>query len=549
MAFDASVIRCLETELKEKLEGSRIDKIHQPQKDELYIVFRGLRENYRLLVSVNPSCPRLNLTDKKYENPPQPPMFCMLLRKHLGGGKITKVEQVEFERIIIFHIESYDELGDLTTKKLIVEIMGKHSNIILVNKDERIIDSVKRIDISTSSVRQVLPSLTYRLPPNDRKNPLECTDADLPELDSREPEKALLAEFSGISPQLATEILRIGFDAVIKKISDKCFNPCVAYKKGKTTPVDFSAIKLSQYGTDYDVVEKQTISEAIEEFYGKKAHAALLNRLSSELIRLISNNIERCEKKLGIFERQIQDASKREKYRIYGELLTANLYRIKYGDTEITVDNYYSETGEQVTIPLEENLSPAKNAQKYYTRYNKAKTSEEQALIQKEKTERELEYLESVADEILRAETPAEIAEIKEELRDTGYIAKDGNARKKKEAVSKLMEFEVNGYRVFVGRNNRQNDYLTLKMSRSQDIWLHTKNIPGSHVIIQKKEGEEIPDEVILEAAILAAKNSKAKNSSKVPVDYTVVKNVKKPSGAKPGMVIYDHYNTIYVNL
>ena len=253
--------------------------------------------------------------------------------------------------------------------------------------------------------------------------------------------------------------------------------------------------------------------------------------------------------RMGGIDKMLKDASKREKYRIYGELLTANLYRIKYGDTEITVDNYYSETGEQVTIPLEENLTPAKNAQKYYTRYNKAKTSEEQALIQKDKTEKELLYLESVADEILRAESTAEIAEIKEELRDTGYIAKDNNPKRKKETVSKPMEFEIKGYKVFVGRNNRQNDYLTLKMSRSQDIWLHTKNIPGSHVIIQKKEGEEIPDEIILEAAILAASNSKAKNSSKVPVDYTVVKNVKKPSGAKPGMVIYDHYNTIYVNL
>ena len=436
MAFDASVVRCLTKELNQKLLGARIDKIHQPQKDELYIVLRSMSGNYRLLISVNPSCPRINLTEQKYENPPQPPMFCMLLRKHLSSGKITEIEQIDFERIIIFHIESYDELSDLTTKKLIVEIMGKHSNIILVNKDGRIIDSVKRIDISTSSVRQVLPSLTYKLPPNDRKNPLECIGNALYDLDKREPEKALLQEYSGISPQLASEILRTGFDTVMTKISENNFSPCVIYREGETTPLDFSAISLSQYGRDCEIHEKESISEAIEEFYNKKAHAALLNRLSSELIRLISNNIDRCEKKLGIFERQIQDASKREKYRIYGELLTANLYRINYGDKEITVDNYYGEEGEKVTIPLEETLSPAKNAQKYYTRYNKAKTSEEQALIQKEKTEKELEYLESVADEILRAESPLEIAEIKEELRDTGYIARDTNARKKKETVS-----------------------------------------------------------------------------------------------------------------
>lgn len=546
MAFDASVIRCLTLELNEKLRGARVDKIHQPQKDELVLVLRAQKDSFKLLISVNPAASRLHLTDRKVENPASPPMFCMFLRKHLSGGKIIDIRQIDFERILQFEIESYDELGDLTVKTLVVEIMGKHSNVILLNKDGVVMDSIKRIDISTSSVRQVLPGLRYRLPPNDRLNPLESDFK--PEIsDSRAPEKALLSVYSGISPQLATEIITNGYDAVMDKIRSNQFSPVIIYKE--ETPVDFAAIPISitEFGTKIKPVA--SISEAADIFYSQKAHALLLSRLSAELIHLIQNNIDRCEKKLSIFARQIQDAAKRETYRIKGELLTANLYRVQFGDTEITVDNYYDPEGKKITIALEPNLSPAKNAQKYYTRYNKAKVSEEQAYIQQKKTQKELDYLESVLDEILRAESPAEIAEIKEELRDEGYLKRENGNLKKKAAVSKPSHFEIEGYDVFVGRNNRQNDELTLKFARSQDMWLHTKNIPGSHVIIQKKQGEDIPDTVIVKAAELAAKHSKAKNAPKAPVDYTIVKNVKKPSGAKPGMVIYDHYNTVYVTL
>ena len=546
MAFDASVIRCLTAELREKLVGARIDKIHQPQKDELVLVLRAMKDSFKLLLSVNPAASRLHLTEKKAENPSAPPMFCMFLRKHLSGGKITDIFQVDFERIIQFKIESYDELGDLTEKTLVVEIMGKHSNIILLNKDGVVMDSIKRIDISTSSVRQVLPGLTYKLPPNDRLNPLE-SELNPEILNSREPEKALLSVYSGISPQLADEILKSGFDKVMSRIRNNDFSPIILYKEDK--PSDFAVIPLSSLEDGIHTEACESISCALDTVYESKAHSLLLSRLSAELVHMIHNNIDRCEKKLAIFARQIQDAAKRETYRIKGELLTANLYRVQFGDTEITVDNYYDPNGKKITIALEPNLSPAKNAQKYYTKYNKAKTSEEQAYIQQKKTQKELNYLESVLDEILRAESPAEIAEIKEELRDEGYIKRDPSVRSKKSVLSKPLHFEIEGYDVFVGKNNRQNDELTLKFARSQDIWLHTKNIPGSHVIIQKKQNEEIPDTVIVKAAELAASHSKAKNAPKVPVDYTVVKNVKKPSGAKPGMVIYDHYNTVYVNL
>lgn len=546
MAFDASVIRCLTAELREKLINARIDKIHQPQKDELVLVLRALKDTYKLLLSVNPAASRLHLTEKKAENPAIPPMFCMFLRKHLSGGKITDIFQVDFERIIQFKIESYDELGDLTEKTLVVEIMGKHSNIILLNKDGVVMDSIKRIDISTSSVRQILPGLTYKLPPNDRLNPLE-SDFNAEILNSREPEKELLSVYSGISPQLAAEILTNGYDAVISRIKNNDFSPVIIYKGNN--PIDFAVIPVSVVENDTKTESVESISKALDTVYESKALSLLLNRLSAELVHMIHNNIDRCEKKLAIFARQIQDAAKRETYRIKGELLTANLYRVQYGDTEITVDNYYDPNGEKITITLEPNLSPAKNAQKYYTRYNKAKTGEEQAYIQQKKTQKELTYLESVLDEILRAESPAEIAEIKEELRDEGYLKRDPNTRTKKTALSKPLYFEIEGYEVYVGKNNRQNDELTLKLARSVDLWLHTKNIPGSHVIVRKKPNEEIPDTVIVKAAELAAMHSKAKNAPKVPVDYTIVKNVKKPSGAKPGMVIYDHYNTVYVNL
>ncbi len=549
MAFDASVIRCLNQELQNMLIGARIDKIYQPQKEELQFSIRGANGTARLLLCADPSCARLHLTETKCENPASPPMFCMLLRKHLSGGKITAVEQQGFERIVLIHIESYDELGDLSVKKLIIEIMGKQSNIILVNKDGKIIDSIKRIDISTSSVRQILPGLTYHFPPNDRLNPLEFvqTQPDFP-TKTRDGEKELLSTFSGISPQLAREIQAVGFKPIMQRILNKEFSPCLIYAPDKKEPVDFAAITPVQYGAFYRIEPIQSMSQAIDQFYAHKARALLLSRLSAELVHFVRNNIERCEKKLGIFAQQIKDASKREKYKIYGELLTANLYRISYGDTEITVENYYQPDTPPLTISLDPSLSPAKNAQRYYTRYNKAKTAEEQAVIQQKKTEKELTYLESVLDEILRAESPAEILEIKEELKDTGYLKRDRQTKTKKAPASAPHRFTIEGYTVYVGKNNRQNDQLTLKLSRSQDIWLHTKNIPGSHVIIQKKDGEEIPDSVIVAAARLAVLHSKAKNASKTPVDYTQVKHVKKPSGAKPGMVIYDHYNTVYVS-
>jgi len=483
-------------------------------------------------------------------------MFCMLLRKHLGSGKIKNVYQQGFERILVFEIECKNELMEITTKKLIVEIMGKHSNIILTDSENVIIDSIKRIDISTSSVRQILPSLTYRIPPEqDKINPLECDYDSLPEF-VPEPEKYVMSNFYGISKLTAREIAHLSeskpFNQVMKEvftnISENIFSPCVIYSSD-SVPVDFSAIEISQYGSDFKKFSSESISEVCEKFYSEKALTLRLSQFSAALTKIVANNIERCKKKLAIFSQQLLDSSKRDKYKEYGELITANLYRIKQGDTSVMVENYFADGMPLVEIRLDESISPSQNAQRYFTKYNKAKTAESQAHIQIKSASDELIYLESVYDELQRARTIAEISEIKEELVQEGYISSAQESRKKKkDTISSPEKHEFEGYVIYVGKNNRQNDYLTLRMAKNSDLWFHTKNIPGSHVIIVKKPDEEIPDSVILRAAELAAIHSKAKGAAKTPVDYTIVKNVKKPVGAKPGMVIYDNYNTLYIN-
>ncbi len=556
MAFDACVIKCFANQASEQLKDARIDKIHQPQKDELYISLRGQQGGLKLYISANPSYPRIYFTGEKIENPNEPPMFCMLLRKHLGSGKIKKVYQLGFERILVFEIECKNELMEITTKKLIVEIMGKHSNIILTNSEDVIIDSIKRIDISTSSVRQILPSLTYKMPPQqDKINPLDCNFESLPDF-VPEPEKYVMSNFYGISKLTAREIAHMSekapFNQVMKeiftKVSENDFYPCAIYGPD-SAPIDFSAIDITQYGDDFEKFESESISEVCEKFYSEKALSLRLSQFSANLNKLVTNNIERCKKKLAIFNQQLLDSSKRDKYKEYGELITSNLYRIKQGDTSVSVENYFKEDMPIIEIKLDESISPAQNAQRYFTKYNKAKTAENQAHIQIKSASDELIYLESVYDELQRARTISEISEIKEELIQEGYISSSSNLKKKKkDAPSNPEKHEFDGYIIYVGKNNKQNDYLTLKIAKNSDLWFHTKDIPGSHVIAVKKPGEEIPDSVILKAATLASIHSKAKGGAKTPVDYTTVKNVKKPAGAKPGMVIYDNYNTLYIN-
>lgn len=559
MAFDASVVKCFVKEAQDALINAKIDKIHQPQKDEIIFSLRTLSGNTKLHISANPNFPRIYLTNNKFENPEVAPMFCMLLRKHLMSYKITNVSQYDFERIIMIDFQGYDELSDPTTKRLIIELMGKYSNIILTDKDNKIIDSIKRIDVSTSTVRQILPMLTYVFPAKqDKINPMEY-NFDNFTINQENPEADIMSKIYGIGKITAREICHIAetstYEDALKKvfnsIKEECFKPCVIYNTD-LSPLDFSSIEIKQYEDKLKVEYTKTISDAIEKFYYQKAVRQKLSNYSYQLEKLVSNNIDRCTKKLKIFKQQLLDCKDREKFKQYGELITANIYQIKEGMLEITVLNYFDESYPEITIKLAPELSPSQNAQRYFSKYNKAKTTEKQSKLQIEKTEKELSYLETVADALSRADNIPEILEIKEELTLEGYITHQEQTKKKKKQkaeVYKPKEYDIDGYKVYVGKNNRQNDYLTLKIARSHDIWLHTKNIPGSHVIIVKKQEEEIPDKIIIEAAKLAAANSKAKSGAKTPVDFTEVKNVKKPSGAKPGMVIYDNYNTTYVSL
>lgn len=578
MALDGAAIAAVVHELREKTVGGRVDKIHQPERDEIIISLRCAGNNLRLLLCANPSFPRLHLTEMTKENPASPPMFCMLLRKHLSGGKITKVEQIGFERIVAISIESNDEMGFLSEKKLIIEIMGKHSNIILTDAEGKILDCIIHVDMTVSSVRTVLPGLVYELPPSHGKeNPLESdaddaqahlTGADTPLF------RQLMDAYCGISPMMAREIVyrstgdadMLGsavpqavrrraaqcFEFVFDKIRRGDFSPTVLSDAESGKMLEVCAEDITLYGGAAAKEHFDSMSEALDSFYMKKASGESMRQKSADLLKFVNNNIDRCRKKLQIQNETLQKASGRDKYKLYGDLVTANIYRIIRGMKGIEVQNYYSESGETVKIPLKEELTPSQNAQRYYKKYTKEKTAEEQTVKQKQLNEAEIDYLESVQQSIANAENLSEVNQIRDELIEQGYLKNKGRVKKgkggKKAFLPEPMHFvSSDGYDIYVGKNNRQNDYVTLKIGRATDIWFHTKGIHGSHAIVKTSNAEQVPDETYIEAASLAAYYSRGRNGENIPVDYTEVKNVNKPSGARPGMVIYINYNTIYV--
>lgn len=573
MSFDGFVTRCVTDELRSKLLNGKIDKVYQPEKDEIILSVRTRSGNYKLLLSASASNPRIHLTEVQRENPMTPPMLCMLMRKHLAGAVIIDIKQNGFDRVVRIDAETRNELGDLCTRSVIIEIMGRHSNIILVDDSGRIMDSAKHIDFTVSAVRQVLPGMTYELPPAQDKTAADSLKAtELMEALAAQPEdtlmdKFLLSEIMGMSPLLAREIvyrfsgntkmMKCEVDCAafvvhtvdfLKNICGGIYEPSLVIEPSEKKPVAFSCVRLSQYEGAYKIEEYDSISEVIDSFFEIRSRREHMNRRSAALLKLIHNNIERCQKKIVMHKEHIRSAQDRDKYKMYGDLLTANLYRIKYGDKSVRVQNYYSESGEKIEIPLKADISPSQNAQRFYKRYNKAKTTEKFASEQLEIAENEKYYLESVADALENADTPVELDEIRQELMTEGYIAKQNNAKKKQQKKSEPIKIiSVDGYEILIGRNNRQNDELTLKSAYSTDLWFHTKEIPGSHTIIRTRGTGEAPEPTMMQAAKLAAYYSKARNSSKVPVDYTLIKNVKKPNGAKPGMVIYDRYNTVYV--
>lgn len=575
MALDGLVIHSIVDELHKKLLGGKIDKVYQPENDEVVLHIRNNKENFKLVLSCSASNPRVYLaSDYKKENPINAPMFCMLFRKYIQGGNIVNVSQVDFERIIKISVESFDELKEKTTKDIIIEIMGRHSNIILTHSsNNKIIDSAKRIPPSVSRVRQILPGQTYVLPPKqDKLNPITniSLNSFVDTLSSFDGPifKAIYSKFLGISPVIAKEIcFRANIDEnllvseissddiskiykefhnLFKYIKDNVYNPCMVIDTSIDKVLDFSCINLSLF-SNLSIINDDSISKILENYYATKDIKDRIHQRSSDLRKSISIKLDRLYNKLNKQEKELIESENADIYKIKGELITSYIYMIEKGMESVEVANFYDPEYKNIKISLNTNFTPSENAQKYFKKYNKLKTAKKEITSQMEITKEEIDYLENIMLSIENCENLAELMDIREELGKVGYLRFKNNSKKETKLTTKPHEFvSSNGFKILVGKNNKQNDHLTLKVASNEDIWMHTKNIPGSHVII-KTEGKEVPDETIFEGAMLAAFFSKSKMSSQVPVDYTKKKNVKKPNGAKPGMVIYDTNNTIYV--
>lgn len=563
MAFDGITIAALKHELCQTVLHTRITKIAQPENDELMLTCKGTSGQYRLSMSANASLPFVYLTEKNKPGPLQAPTFCMVLRKHLAGGRIAAITQPGMERILCFEIEHLDEMGDLCRKNLIIELMGKHSNIIFCDDKNMIIDSIKHISNATSSLREVLPGREYFIPTTQetKKNPLEMTDAqEICSLLEGKPTtvaKAIYGSFTGISPSIANEIAyRAGLDAdaplasfsgdqilhlcnqfvfFMDEIREEHFSP-VIIRKG-TQPVEFAAEPLTMYG-DYDSIRRPSISAVVEEFYSQRAVYSRIRQKSSDLRHIVNTALERNRKKYQLQLKQLKDTEKRDKYKVYGELINTYGYHVPEGAKTLTAPNYY-EDNKEITIPLQPDLTPLENARKYFDRYNKLKRTYEALTVLVEETHAEINHLESVQTALDIALSAADLAQIRDELAETGYIRKRFSKRKKHSVKSKPFHYRSpEGYDIYVGKNNYQNDELTFKVANSGDWWFHAKGIPGSHVIVKGK-GVELPDAVFEEAARLAGYYSKGKDNEKLEIDYLQRKDVKKPNGAAPGYVIY----------
>lgn len=565
MPLDATAIACLVSELTPKLKEGRIDKIYQPERDEIVLTVRTPSENLRLLISAGHANPRLHLTEIKKKNPIEAPLFCMLLRKHLSGGKITDICQPDFERMIRFTVSVYNELGDKTERYLIAEFTGRNPNIILTDEAGKIIDAVHHTDLASG--RGILPGLRYLPPPLQEKTDPFSVDKEaclslLSTMRDAKADRALGMLFRGISPMAARCIaaeftgdedaavsgneaaLATGLVCFFERVRENRFAPSLLRTPEGDT-VDFTAyVPYAAKGT-LRVESMESLSDVLEAFYIGRDHNDRMRQKSASLKKRVSGILERLQKKIGIHEATLADTENMEKCRIFGELLCANLYRVEAGMEEITLENFYNNM-ETVRIPLDKTKNPSQNAQSYFKKYRKMKTA---AVVVKEELERaqsEKAYMESVLEAILRAEDEDALAEIRREMVSGGYIRDESRDKRRKDPPAVPLEFEIGGFSVLVGRNNRQNDAVTFRLSRARDLWLHVKNMPGSHVLI-RAEHREVPDEVVLAAAQLAAYYSGGRQSGQVPVDYTRVKNVWKPSGAKPGMVLYDSQHTVYV--
>lgn len=574
MALDGALLRHLRIELEEKLLGARVDKIYQPSREELILALRTREASFRLLVSARANSARIHLTEIPLENPKEPPMFCMLLRKRLTGARLTALRQPGLERVLHLDFESIDELGDRVILTLSAEIMGKYSNIILTGQDGRIIDAIKRVDSEMSSQRLVLPGLSYQPPPAQNKlDVLETSPAKLSAAlktlpGDMELSKALLSLLFGVSPIVCRELafsagrgapltaktlteeqsFRVGFfyGKLRETVENITGTPHFAVDAQKK-PLDFTFTDIHQYGSSAIIYKGDSFSKMLDDFYRERDQRERMRVKEQDLLRNLSTISERLSRKITAQRGELLQSAKRGELKVCGDLLSANMYSIEKGLTSVKLPNFYEEGEPLKEIRLNPALSASQNAQKYYKDYRKAKTAETVLSQQIELAQKEMEYLESVLDSLSRAESDRDLEEIREELREQGYLKTPRDKRQKAVSLGEPREYKVSdGFTVLVGKNNRQNDRLTFKIANKNDIWLHTKNIPGAHTLLLT--GGRSPTEgAIADAAKLAAFHSKARNSSQVAVDYTQVRNVSKPQGAKPGMVIYVKYKTVFV--
>lgn len=575
MALDGVFLSLLKNEINARLEGARVDKVQQPEKDEIDLVFRKKGGAEKLLVSASANNPRVHFTERIKENPVSAPMFCMFLRKHLTSARFAGARQHGLERILFLDFLCFDEFGDETKRTLAVEIMGRHSNIILFGENGVIMDSIKHIDETMSSRREVLPGLKYTLPPPQDK--LGLLDADAGQIvdrivsgkDAALP-SAFLSAVQGVSPIVCRELsllscrsldvrssalderqkgrLRFFIEKTASDVQNDREKPVMVVDPTTKKPLDFAFMGITQYGGAALTKEFSSCSALLDSFYLERDRIERFNQRAQDILKLISNLTERVSRKLENQRLELKKCGDRERLRVCGDLLSANIYQLKKGDVSCTLDNFYDENGGKIDIALDPMLTPSQNLQKYYKAYRKACTAENFLKEQIASDLSELAYFESVFEELSRASGESGLSEIRAELTAGGYIrAKRGQKPARVRETGPQTYRTPEGFEIYSGRNNRQNDRLTLKIAAKNDIWLHTRNIPGSHVIISLSGNSDAPEPVLLAAAKIAALHSKAKDSANVPVDYTRVKNVKKPSGAKPGMVIYESFKTLFV--
>lgn len=561
MAFDGITVACLAAELRKSLLNGRINKIAQPEADELLLTCKGTDGTKKLLISASASLPCIYFTQQNKPSPLTAPSFCMLLRKHIGSAKITDIIQPGLERVIFIDLEHLNEMGDLCKKRLVVEIMGKHSNIIFCDETGRILDSIKHISSNISSVREVLPGRQYFIPQTQEKlDPLTITEEMFLEKVCSRPMdigKALYSTCTGLSPVMANEIChRASLDSgsavqsldenekvhlchtflrVMEQVKDCEFTPQMIYKEEE--PVEYSAFPMGQYSVGYTAEEFSSMSLLLETYYASRSAITHIRQKSADLRKIVQTALDRNRKKYQLQQKQLKDTAKKDRYKVYGELINVYGYGLEEGCKSFKALNYY--TNEEITIPLDPDLTPSENSKRYFSRYNKLKRTEEALNQQIQDTASEIQHLESIQTALEIALQENDLAQIKEELMDYGYIRRKYGKKQKMQGKSKPFHYiSSDGYHMYVGKNNFQNDELTFKVATGNDWWFHAKQMPGSHVIV-KSNNEELPDRTFEEAGQLAAYYSSGRGAPKVEIDYVQKKHVKKTPGAKPGFVIY----------